>query len=39
MTFIVDHFTRGIRGPIAHLRDYRYPQRLVSVPINHREGA
>jgi hypothetical protein len=27
MTFIVDHFTRGIRGPIAHLRDYRYPNK------------
>jgi hypothetical protein len=39
MTFIVDHFTRGIRGPIAHLRDYRYPNkwcpfRIWSVPVD-----
>jgi hypothetical protein len=25
MTFIVDSFTHGQRGPVAHVRDYRYP--------------
>lgn len=24
MVFIVDAFTNGARGPIAHVRDYRY---------------
>lgn len=25
MTFVVDCFTDGLRGPVAHVRDYRYP--------------
>lgn len=24
MTFPVDSFTPGVRGPVAHVRDYRY---------------
>lgn len=25
MTFIVDNFTPGLQGEVAHVRDYRYP--------------
>lgn len=25
MTFVVNRFTVGLRGPVAHVRDYRYP--------------
>lgn len=27
MTFVVDKFTDGARGRVAHVRDYRYPNR------------
>lgn len=25
MTFLVDKFTNGVRGMVAHVRDYRFP--------------
>jgi hypothetical protein len=25
MTFVVDEFTNGVLGPVAHVRDYRFP--------------
>jgi hypothetical protein len=28
MTFIVDAWTDGERGKVAHVRDYRYPSKL-----------
>jgi hypothetical protein len=26
MTFVVDSFTDGVKGKVAHVRDYRIPQ-------------
>jgi hypothetical protein len=26
MTFVVDRFSEGSRGQVAHVRDYRYPR-------------
>jgi hypothetical protein len=37
MTFPVDNFTRSLRGPVAHVRDYRFsrefkPFQVWSIP-------